>query len=455
MRRTLAVAVALEELSASERPAAAPSGANPALQQALSELAYAVERTSFFRAHLAAAGFGVSGVRTAEDFASIPPTSKDDFRRGFPSCVLASGFAIDDSRLLRTQSSGTGGERLTTLELPAVYSARALRSAAANPNLYEAITADPHRHVRLAAPNCSSVDCAIPASIRPHDEAPQGGPLIVKVNHDLLTTPRELWISGIEQIERLQPRFYYADPAHISELALQAEALDYALFPAPVLLTYSLATQICRRQIRVAMPEPVPTTAVLSMSELGWLAVECPLGSLHLNTDSYYVEFLRSGRAAGAGEVAEFLVTTLDHGCTPRIRYRTQDLLTPVASGCPCGNRYPVVQMEGRLQDCIIRDRALVLSPRGLDELMGAPDWLDRYQLHQIDETRFRLQLIVNARCAPGDADALADNLRDHLGADAEIQLDLVRYIAAGPSGKLPACTSAVARRCVAEGWVL
>jgi phenylacetate-CoA ligase len=431
-------------------------GSGRSLARALSELAYAAERTTFLPQHLARSGLAVEDIRTADDFAAIPVTDKEQFRLGFPTGVLASGYTIADKWLVHSRSSGTGGDYLTTVELPTVFSARALCSAAVNPVLHEALRGDARQHVRLTAPNCSSAHCAIPVAEPTLVRPPSGGPLIPAVRHDLLTTPAESWANAIEGIERLRPRFYYADPAHMAELALHVGAFRCDLYPAPVLLSYSLDTRIARRQITEAFtPPPPPIIAAVSMSELGWLAVECPAGALHLNTANFYPELQCGGRPARVGEIAELVVTTLDHGCTPRIRYRTRDLFTPLAGHCRCGSTFPMVRMEGRLQDCIVADGAITLTPRSVDAIVGDPGWLDRYHLHQLDERRLRLELIVNARYLAEASETLLARLHTHLVSGTTIQVHRVRYIASAPSGKLATCTSVPARRLVAEGWSL
>ncbi|MBY3203463.1 phenylacetate--CoA ligase family protein [Rhizobium laguerreae] len=425
------------------------------LQSALSELAYAVERTPIYRRHLASHSLKVEEIQTADDFASIPLTSKEDFRLGFPLDVMASGYAIDAGTLMQTQSSGTGGDRLTTLELEHVYSARALRCASVNPELHKTLLQPHCRQIRLAAPHCASIGCAIPVAPANDRGMVQTGTVVLKVESDLLATSVDCWIAAIEQLERLRPQLYYVDPAHMCELALQAGALNCDLFPAPIMMNYSLPLGIYRRHIRRAFAETVPPiTALFSMSELGWLAAECPVGALHLNDTSFYLELLCDGRPASSGEIGELVVTTLDHGCTPRIRYRTRDLFTATGKACKCGHPSAVVRLEGRLQDCIVQNGAVVLTPMAVDEIIGEPVWLRRYRLHQLDEARLRLMVITDGSVTR-DLEALADRLRERLLPRSELVVEQVHHIASALSGKFSACMSDHAKGLVAEGWAL
>lgn len=425
------------------------------LDRALSEAAYAANRTSFFRGQLAKVGLGPNDLRAASAFHQIPVSERKDFRRGFPTAVVADGFALDDPALFLSQSSGTSGDRLTTLESPIIYSARMLACASVHPSIRAAVLKQPRRHVRLAAPNCSAVACTVNVRTGMGGRTLPDGTLVLETSHDVLATATDTWISNIAEIESYQPSLYYADPVHLSALSRYAYAQGFELFPAPVVLTYSLVTRLARRQIARGFGQSPPVTALaVSMSELGWLALECPLGAVHLNTANYHVELRRNGRAAICGEPAEVLVTTLDQGCTPRIRYRTGDVFSLSGTACRCGHPFPVIEMEGRLADCIVKDGRVVLTPRGLDDIVGSPDWLDVYKLHQVDEDAFRLQLVVNDVCSDAAKTELAKRLREHLGARV-LAVEEMRYISGTMSGKFSTCTSSPAQRLVGKGWTL
>ncbi|MEK7215059.1 MAG: phenylacetate--CoA ligase family protein, partial [Chloroflexota bacterium] len=88
--------------------------------------------------------------------------------------------------------------------------------------------------------------------------------------------------------------------------------------------------------------------------EAGDVAHECPAGTMHLNTENYYVEFLRDGIPVEPGQPGEIVVTPLDLFGMPLLRYRVEDIGSPATGSCVCGRGLSGMAMvEGRVQDLI------------------------------------------------------------------------------------------------------
>lgn len=415
-------------------------------ESARNEIAYAYDKTAFFRRHMDEARLRVQDIGKIEDLGRIPPTEKKHYRRNFPAGVLASDYSMNSLELHRVQSSGTTGERLVTMEVGLVYLQRALESLSVNPELSGLLTARPRKHVRYAAPNCSDVECANPNSAM-KDRLLKDGTLVLSVYHDLLTTPERLLEMNVQEIEIYRPQMYYVDPTHLAFLLRYMRQKNIEPYKASVLSSYTLCTQTAKRQIRESLGYGVPFLEAFAMSELGWFAVECPCGRVHLNNRSFFMELLTQGRPAVPGEWGELYITTLDNGCTPHIRYRTGDIFSWSAEPCPCGSPFPVVRIEGRLRHFVFRGGQAVLSPRGLDDLVGAPDWLDLYKLEQADEDDFVFTFVANEKYEPKAESALERDLRNRLGSTARLRVERSRYISTERSGKFISCVSAVGER--------
>ncbi len=88
--------------------------------------------------------------------------------------------------------------------------------------------------------------------------------------------------------------------------------------------------------------------------ELGDVAHECPDGTMHLNAEHVYVEFVRDGRPAQPGEPGEIILTPLTLYGMPLLRYRVEDVGSPSDAVCSCGRGLPAMSVvEGRVQDLI------------------------------------------------------------------------------------------------------
>ncbi len=412
--------------------------------QAQEEVAGAYENVPFFRRHMDEAGLRPQDLRTPADFRRLPATSKVDYRRNFPAGVLVRGTTLSDPFVFRSQSSGTTGERLLTIAHTFALAERMTTTSEAHPRLQAVFAAArPQRVCRYAAPNCSDVECATPFTT-PESRTLFDGTRVLPVAHDLLATPEVMVDQAVAEIVAYDPHWLYTDPMHLAFLARNLSARGIAP-PAVggVVLTYNLVTAIARRQVDEVFAGTSIVVEVVSMSELGWMGMECPAGFVHMNTESFYLELLVQDRPAMPGELAELYVTSVGDQISPHLRYRTGDVYTLIGGECECGHRFPRVQFEGRGRDMVRRDGVVRLTPKALDTVVGTPDWLELYKLRQLDEDRFSFRYIARDP-DPAEVTALAGRLQEALGGKAKLAVDPVTYIECERSGKFLPCVSEV-----------
>lgn len=407
------------------------------------ELNYSYTKVPFYRKHLDRSGIDPNSIRSFADVMRLPYTEKKHFRKNFPLGVLAEGYKPNDARLTRSQSSGTTGDRLITVEVGMLLLNRAMKCARVNPDIEKAIMNYQRKTCRYAAPNCSDVECASPNSTM-EDRLLSDGTLVLPVYHDLLTTSDELIERALNEISEYQPDLYYIDPTHFAFLMRHARKRGIRLPVAPVMATYTSSTRCSRRQISEAFSGQAGVIELLASSEMGWLGLECPHGRLHMNTDSFFLEVIREGRYAEPGETGELYVTSLDNGALPHIRYKTGDAICMLDESCPCGSKLPVAVMQGRLANFIQRRGHYLASPQDIDQLIGAPDWLDQYQCHQVDEDSITLKVIVNEQYTEQAEQVLAEKLQDALKQACTVKTEKLTYIATERSGKFHATKSDV-----------
>jgi phenylacetate-CoA ligase len=411
--------------------------------QALEELATAYERVPFFGAHLDQAGLKPQDIRTPADFRRVPPTRKADYRRNFPAGVLMRGTALSDPFVFPSRSSGTAGDRLLTATHSFSLAERLVSATEVNPLMLAVFgRARPARICRYAPPNCSDVECALPSTTTESRTLPDGT-LVLPVAHDLLTTPAAMLDQAAEELGTYRPHWLYVDPTHLAFLvrALTERGIRPPAGCGGIVLTYNLVTAAARRQIEEFFGAGVVVAEVSSMSELGWLGMECPTGSLHLNTGSFYLELLDGDQPCPPGEFGELVVTSLGDQISPHIRYRTGDLYRHVPGECPCGHPAPRAEHHGRGRDTLRDGDRSMLTARQLDALVGPADWLDCYQLRQTgDEFLLRYVPSTAAGAATGAAAQLRDRLRAALGDRARVSVAPVPYIESERSGKLLSC---------------
>ncbi|MEV2279123.1 hypothetical protein AB0I72_26420 [Nocardiopsis sp. NPDC049922] len=414
---------------------------------ALSEISFAYENVPFYGDHLRAAGLRPEDVRTPEDLRRVPPTRKVDYRRNFPSGVLVKGKTLAEPLTLKSQSSGTGGERLTTISHTYALADRMRATLSANEVLGEALArCRSQRPARYAAPNCSDVECATPYTTMA-DRTLADGTLVLPVAHDVLATPDRMVRQAIDEVKEFRPHWFYADATHLAFLVRQLS--ERGEEPPPVTaiaLTYTLATGVARRQLLEFFGPGVPMAEIVSMTELGWVAIECPARRMHVNNVKFHTEFLVGSRPALPGERAELVVTSIGDRLSPHLRYRTGDIYTVEAGPCACGSDLPLARHEGRYTTMIkvVRDGETVwVSPRDVDDAVGDDLPIDVYQLHQRGNGDLEFRYIPS-RAAKVDEDDLRERLANLFGAGYTLTLEAVAYIPAARSGKFASCTSEV-----------
>lgn len=408
------------------------------------ELYYSYEKVPFYKRHLDTTGTKLSNINAVHDVIKLPHTEKKHYRKNFPVGVLAKGYKPNDPRLTRSQSSGTTGDRLVTVEAGMLLLNRALKCTRVNPEINKTLSNFSRKTCRYAAPNCSDVECANPNSTM-EDRLLHDGTLVLPVYHDLLTTSEELVERALQEVCDYQPDLYYIDPTHFAFLTREAKKRGIKLPAAPVVATYTGSTLCSRRQMKEGLSGNPAIAELFASSEMGWLGLECPNGQLHLNTDSFFLEVIRDDRSAEIGETGELYVSSLDHGALPHIRYKTGDAIRVADKACSCGSHLPVVTMEGRLVNFIKRCGHYFASPYQIDQLIGAPVWLDQYQCHQVDEDNLVLKVMVNDQYTDQVETTIVENIQDFLGSACQVKIEKLTYIATERSGKFQATKSDVA----------
>lgn len=419
------------------------------LRGAIEQVKFAYSRTQFFRQYLEQANLSSSAIQELRDLKAVPTTTKVHYRSNYPSGVLAAGVQVNDPILHKSTSSGTAGDRLVTLADRFDLAERMGATISVHEDMERVLVGVRRQRVcRYAAPNCSDVECASPLVSRADRLLPDGT-LVLPVAHDLLATPQRMVEQAIDEMQETAPHWLYIDPTHFAFL-LRAAAKTGRSLPQveAIVLTYTMATQCSRRQI-AEFAGATPTAEVLSMSELGWVAMECPLGKLHLNGSSFYVEILGDdGEPVREGERGVAHLTSIGDHVLPHIRYCTGDVYT-LLGRCECGHVHPAVRHEGRRREMLVLPDDSLVSGKDVDMTVGAPPGLELYQMEQINEERCEFRYLADDSFTGDEARALRQRLLGLLGPEIEVEMERVSYLPAQRSGKFASCTSAVAQ----ERW--
>lgn len=167
-------------------------------------------------------------------------------------------------------------------------------------------------------------------------------------------------------------------------------------------------------------------------SEVGpWGYADAGQRGLHIVESEFIAEFLslESGAAAGEGELAELVLTTLGRAGSPVIRYRTGDLVRPTWNAS-ASNRFVLLEggVIGRADDMMII-RGVNVFPSSIEQILHSfPEVIE----YRITATR------------DGEMDALGIEVEDRLhepvriATELQLRLGLRIDVAAVDIGSLP-----------------
>lgn len=183
-----------------------------------------------------------------------------------------------------------------------------------------------------------------------------------------------------------------------------------------------------------------PVISRYSNMENGFLAQQCIEGNneYHINLASYFIEVLDPERdiPVPAGTLGRIVVTDLFNYAMPLIRYDTGDMGI-LSEKSACGKTGSVfTKIEGRKVDFLYDTKGNLLSPHIVTNTMWKySDCVRQFQFIQNDPKDYviRLNCVKNTFENSGK---LIKDLRQFLGSDAKIKIELVDDIPVLSSGK-------------------
>ena len=173
-------------------------------------------------------------------------------------------------------------------------------------------------------------------------------------------------------------------------------------------------------------------------------ASECERGQLHISPDAGVIEILRpDGSRCEPGETGEVVATCLTRDYQPFIRYRLGDLAQFDDELCPCRRAMPVLkEVVGRLEDVIVgqdgrqmvRFHGVFVSQRHVQEA----------QIVQESLVCIRVKVVPTNGFEATDRQEIIDRVRQRLGPNVEVIVEVVESIRRTPAGKFQAVVSLV-----------
>ena len=103
------------------------------------------------------------------------------------------------------------------------------------------------------------------------------------------------------------------------------------------------------------------------------IGINCEYNTgMHYWDDYLYFEIVnpKTGEVLPDGEIGELVITTLCKEGAPLIRYRTHDLTRIIPGECPCGARYPRIDVILGRTDDMVKVKGVNIFPSQIDEML-------------------------------------------------------------------------------------
>ncbi len=311
---------------------------------------------------------GIQGVKTVEEFQKLPFSQKQDLRDAYPLGLMA----VPESEVVRIHSSsGTTG---TPVIIP--YTAK-------------------------------DVDDWAEMFKRCYEFAG-----ITKEDRIQITPGYGLWTAGIgfqNGAEKLGAMVVPMGPGNTNKqiqmmMDMKTTVLtatsSYALLLAEEIEKRGIKDKVCLKKgvigserwgkkirDRISKELSIELYDIYGLTEIygPGIGINCKYDTgMHIWDDYVYLEIIdpKTGENVPDGEFGEIVITTLVKEGAPLIRYRTHDLSRIIPGECPCGSKFPRIDIISGRSDDMIKIKGVNVFPKQIEEVLESfPELSSEYQI--------------------------------------------------------------------------
>lgn len=246
--------------------------------------------------------------------------------------------------------------------------------------------------------------------------------------------------SFIEEIKSFRPKMLFGYPSAFALLAKHAAERKVMLSELGIKVVFVTSERLYDHQ-REAIDKAFgcPVANGYGGRDAGFIAHQCPAGSLHITSEDIIVEIVdEQDNVLPAGESGEIVVTHLATQHYPFIRYKTGDIGVLSEQTCSCGRGLPVLaDIEGRTTDFIVAQDGTLMHGLALIYIVRDLDAVEQFKIVQESREKTRVLLVVNAAFNEQHEQQIKSGFQQRLGQDVEIVIEKVADISAERSGKM------------------
>jgi phenylacetate-CoA ligase len=243
----------------------------------------------------------------------------------------------------------------------------------------------------------------------------------------------------IERIRQRRPRMLFGYPSAISHIAQRAQQSGQRLDDLGVRVVFVTSERLYAHQRDlIGKVLGCPVANGYGGRDAGFIAHECPQGSMHITAEDIVVEIIdEQGRPQPPGTPGEIVVTHLATRDFPFIRYRTGDVGTLDDTACACGRGLPVLkEIQGRTTDFVVAADGTVMHGLSLIYVLRDQPGIAGFKIVQESLSLTRVMIVPTPEFAPETVKVIERGLKARLGAQVSVDVALMDEIPAEASGK-------------------
>ena len=188
----------------------------------------------------------------------------------------------------------------------------------------------------------------------------------------------------VRQLNVFQPAMLGGYPSNLELLIEEAEEGRLHISPVLIMTGGEYLSDNLRQKLSDTFHCYVQTS--YSCTEGGTVACECRYRHFHINDDWILVEPVdQDGNPVPDGILSDKIyLTNLFNYTQPYIRYEVTDRVIMHHEGCPCGNRSPWIELEGRTDDVISfseEGRTIRIAPLSVYAVLKEVHEIRRFQV--------------------------------------------------------------------------
>lgn len=255
-------------------------------------------------------------------------------------------------------------------------------------------------------------------------------------------------IGFIEQIKQLKPKMLFGYPSVFDLIAKTAGKHRIDLTKLGIKVVFVTSERLYpyqREHIEACFSAPVANG--YGGRDAGFIAHQCPSGSMHLSAEDIIVEIVdKEGKVVPDGEKGEIAVTHLATSDFPFIRYKTGDIAIKSTEPCSCGRGLPVLRdIEGRSTDFVIAEDGTMMHGLALIYILRELEGIEEFKIIQETKQLTRVQVVATKELTESLILEITQGFKKRLGKNVKINIEPVNLIPAEQSGKFRFVVSKIA----------